>query len=183
MSLDDELREVAALMVASVAKRTLDTHNLTLVVGPGLTQRLLAEGSSRRFGARPLRRTVQRLVEDVVAVALLQGFATPGDTLTLDTSAAKSAAASSPQQAFADADANHDGVVSQAEFEQWVQAPKTVAVARAARGGVVAGVLEVTVSLSVGIEDTEDDEPAPVLRALAPSEAFTPEALTAAQTK
>jgi len=179
---DDELREVAALMVAAVAKRTLDTHDLTLMVGPGLTQRLLAEGSSRRFGARPLRRTVQRLVEDVVAVALLQGFATSGDALTLDTPSAA--------QAFADADANQDGAVSLAEFQQWYQADdgargdaKAVVVARAARGAVAAGVLEVAVSLSVGIEDTEDDEPEPApVRALAP-EAFTPEALTAAQTK
>ena len=152
-------------MVASVAKRALETLDLTLVVEPSLTQRLLAEGSSRRFGARPLRRTVQRLVEDVVAVAILEGFVGAGDTVTLGATAGSGEGSANSDYDF-----------------------KTVAVARAASGDRPAAVVEVPVSLSIGIEDSEDDEigatapPAlpppspPPANNIAPA-AFTPEAL------
>jgi len=48
---------------------------------------LVDEGFDAQYGARPLRRAVQRLVEDVVAECVLDGFALPGETLTLDTDA------------------------------------------------------------------------------------------------
>jgi hypothetical protein len=153
-------------MVESVAKRTLETHELTLLVEPSLTQRLLAEGSSRRFGARPLRRTVQRLVEDVVAVAILEGFVTAGDTVTLGTTGSS-----------AEGD---DG--SKGGYDV-----KTVTVARAVKGDRPEAVLEVPVSLSIGIEDCEDDEmeapapPPPPANNVAP-DAFTPEALASVAT-
>ena len=44
-----------------------------------LRERILRDGRSATFGARPLRRTVQRLVEDVIAETFLDGFIGEGD--------------------------------------------------------------------------------------------------------
>ena len=41
-------------------------------------------GYSPEYGARPLRRAVQRLCEDAVAEAMLGGFVQPGEKLELD---------------------------------------------------------------------------------------------------
>eukprot|EP00614_Pseudopedinella_elastica_P006346 CAMPEP_0172608416 /NCGR_PEP_ID=MMETSP1068-20121228/28497_1 /TAXON_ID=35684 /ORGANISM="Pseudopedinella elastica, Strain CCMP716" /LENGTH=257 /DNA_ID=CAMNT_0013411681 /DNA_START=30 /DNA_END=804 /DNA_ORIENTATION=- len=79
-----ELRDVAALMVADVTRRTHEAQGVALTVGPALLERIISEGSSQRFGARPLRRTVQRLVEDAVAQAVLEGFLKLGHDATLD---------------------------------------------------------------------------------------------------
>ena len=71
-------------MIDAVLARTLKAQSVTVACSPALKQRICRDGSSQRFGARPLRRTVQRLVEDVLAEALLEGFLVPGDAAELD---------------------------------------------------------------------------------------------------
>jgi ATP-dependent Clp protease ATP-binding subunit ClpA len=44
---------------------------------------LVKKGNDPRLGARPMRRMVQRYVEDVVAKQVLQGAARPGSTITI----------------------------------------------------------------------------------------------------
>ncbi len=79
----DELLQVVDLLLVSINK-TLAGKKVSV----GLTQaakRLLTEvGYDPRLGARPLRRVVQRAVENIVAQALLEGRAVPGQTLELD---------------------------------------------------------------------------------------------------
>jgi hypothetical protein len=45
---------------------------------------IAAEGSDPQYGARPLKRTIQRLVENPLARALLRGEFKPGDSITVD---------------------------------------------------------------------------------------------------
>ena len=45
---------------------------------------LAREGYDRNFGARPLRRTVQRFVENPISKELLAGRYEPGDTVVVD---------------------------------------------------------------------------------------------------
>ena len=47
-------------------------------------EKLVEEGYDPAYGARPLRRTIQRLVEDPLAEDLLQGRYTAGDTVKVD---------------------------------------------------------------------------------------------------
>ena len=49
-----------------------------------LTKAIVGEGYSPTYGARPLRRAVQRLCEDAVAEAMLGGFVNAGEKLELD---------------------------------------------------------------------------------------------------
>ncbi len=78
-----QLEDVAGLLVARVASAAA-ALGVTLAATPALRARLVAEGASARFGARPLRRAVRRLVEDPLSEALLEGFAAKGDSLEVD---------------------------------------------------------------------------------------------------
>ena len=80
----DEVESVAALMLAEVAERCAEAE-VALEIDGGVRALVAAEGFSPKFGARPLRRAVQRLCEDAVAEALLDGFAAPGEALQLGT--------------------------------------------------------------------------------------------------
>jgi ATP-dependent Clp protease ATP-binding subunit ClpC len=78
-----QLDDVAALLVGRVAAAAA-ALGVTLAATPALRARLVAEGASARFGARPLRRAVRRLVEDPLSEALLEGFAAKGDAVDVD---------------------------------------------------------------------------------------------------
>jgi ATP-dependent Clp protease ATP-binding subunit ClpC len=56
-----------------------------------------------RFGARPLRRAVRRLVEDPLAEALLDGFASKGDAIVIDDDDAEIEAGSATALGFGEA--------------------------------------------------------------------------------
>lgn len=78
-----EVLEVAQLMLASLQRRCEELE-LQLELTPRLRDAVCSEGFSTTFGARPLRRAVQRLCEDAVAEAVLDGFVRKGERLSLD---------------------------------------------------------------------------------------------------
>ncbi|HEY3164740.1 MAG TPA: hypothetical protein VGJ71_10285, partial [Candidatus Limnocylindrales bacterium] len=51
---------------------------------PAARQVIVREGTDPLYGARPLKRTIQRLVENPLARALLKGEFSPGDTIRVD---------------------------------------------------------------------------------------------------
>ena len=55
-----------------------------LELTPAARALIVREGTDPAFGARPLKRTIQRLVENPFARALLSGTFKPGDTVTAD---------------------------------------------------------------------------------------------------
>lgn len=81
-----EVEEIAEHMVAAVAARAKD-RQVQVSVTPALRDLAVEVGFSPRFGARPLRRAVQRLVEDPLAEALLAGAAPAGAEVTIDVAA------------------------------------------------------------------------------------------------
>jgi ATP-dependent Clp protease ATP-binding subunit ClpB len=62
----------------------LDERRLTLVVTPAAEEWLARSGYDPDFGARPLRRLLQRQIEDPLALALLEGRYLEGATITVD---------------------------------------------------------------------------------------------------
>ncbi len=78
-----ELGQVVKLMITEVNK-TLANQKITVVITDDAAAELVAAGYDPRLGARPMRRMVQRRVEDTVAAMILRGEANPGDTITLD---------------------------------------------------------------------------------------------------
>ncbi|MGC1176520.1 MAG: AAA family ATPase [Candidatus Saccharimonadales bacterium] len=79
----DELAQIVQLMVGEINK-TLANQNLSVELTPAAIQKIVEKGNDPRLGARPMRRALQKAVEDTVAQKILRGQAHPGDHLTLD---------------------------------------------------------------------------------------------------
>jgi ATP-dependent Clp protease ATP-binding subunit ClpB len=67
-----ELKKIVDIQLDGLHKRLAEGH-LELVVGDDVKGRLIEDGFDPVYGARPLKRTLQRLLENPLAVELLQG--------------------------------------------------------------------------------------------------------------
>ncbi len=79
----DQLLQIVAIMVSEIVKR-LAERQIDITLSDGARLFLLEKGFDAKFGARPLRRTLQRLVEDRMADLLLEGGAAPGSSFLID---------------------------------------------------------------------------------------------------
>lgn len=79
---EDELLQVVDLMLAGVNK-ALAEQQMTLVVADDAKRKLVHEGYDPRLGARPLRRVVQRTVENIVAKQVLAQQVGAGQTIQI----------------------------------------------------------------------------------------------------
>ncbi len=79
----DELSRIVDLQVAALAKRLLD-RRLTLTVTGAARDWLTLTGFDPVYGARPLRRLVQKAIGDTLARALLSGEVRDGDEVVVD---------------------------------------------------------------------------------------------------
>jgi ATP-dependent Clp protease ATP-binding subunit ClpB len=80
---DAELSAIVDLLVADLARR-LAGQDLVLELTPTARALIGREGHDPAYGARPLRRTIQRLVENPLARALVAGRFKPGDRIVAD---------------------------------------------------------------------------------------------------
>jgi ATP-dependent Clp protease ATP-binding subunit ClpB len=64
----------------------LSERNITLVLEPSAKDLLMREGYDPSYGARPLKRAIQSLIQNPLAVKLLQGEILPGQTVRLSAS-------------------------------------------------------------------------------------------------
>lgn len=80
---EDELLQVVGLMLADVNK-TLTSKHIQVGLTDGAKRKIVAAGYDPRLGARPMRRALQRTVEDTVAKLILEKRVNPGDLVTLD---------------------------------------------------------------------------------------------------
>ncbi|MBV9385111.1 MAG: AAA family ATPase, partial [Chroococcidiopsidaceae cyanobacterium CP_BM_ER_R8_30] len=79
----DEVKEIADIMLKEVFNR-LAEQGITLEVTERFKDRLVEEGYSPSYGARPLRRAIMRLLEDSLAEEILSGRIKDGDTAVVD---------------------------------------------------------------------------------------------------
>jgi len=80
-----DLEGIALLLLAGVARAAAAPPlRVALSASPALLARLVREGASLAFGARPLRRAVRRLVEEPLSEALLDGWAAAGGQVEVD---------------------------------------------------------------------------------------------------
>ena len=80
---DAELGAIVDLLLADLARR-LAGQDLGLELTPAARALIARDGHDPAYGARPLKRTIQRLVENPLARALLQGRFKPGDRIVAD---------------------------------------------------------------------------------------------------
>ena len=79
----EEIKQIVDLELDKLRKR-LDEHQLKLEATDEAKTFLAEKGYDPKFGARPLRRVIQRLVEDPLSEGLLMGEFKPGDTVLAD---------------------------------------------------------------------------------------------------
>lgn len=79
---DEHFYEITRKYVNHLVQRVAE-QEIKLVVGDAVIHWIAKEGADPAFGARPLRRFIQRHVETPVAKELLKGEKVPGDTLTV----------------------------------------------------------------------------------------------------
>jgi len=103
----DDLRQIVEIQVAHLRRRLAD-RRIDLVVTDGALDALAAEGYDPAFGARPLKRVIQRSIGDRVAVMILEGSAPEGSTLTVDGEVTEAPAPDDPD----DPDATPAGAVT-----------------------------------------------------------------------
>jgi len=80
---EEDIRQIVDLMLNQVIA-SIQEKNITLEVTGEAKDFIGKKGYDPDFGARPLRRTIQNLVEDPLSEALLRGDFLPGDTVYVD---------------------------------------------------------------------------------------------------
>ncbi len=84
----EQLASIVKLLLKSV-ENLLVERQITLDITPAAIELLLSEGYDPAYGARPLRRTIQRLIQDPLAMQILEGKVLPGDRVRVDRDAQK----------------------------------------------------------------------------------------------
>jgi ATP-dependent Clp protease ATP-binding subunit ClpB len=79
----EEIKQVVEIQAAHLRRR-LAEKRITLELTDAAKAVLAREGFDPVFGARPLKRTLQRMVQDPLALRLLEGEFQPGDTVRVD---------------------------------------------------------------------------------------------------
>jgi ATP-dependent Clp protease ATP-binding subunit ClpB len=86
----EQLTSIVGLLLKSVDK-LLAARQITLELTPAARELLLREGYDPAYGARPLRRTLQRMIQDPLARQILEGAVLPGDHVRVDRDGQKEA--------------------------------------------------------------------------------------------
>jgi ATP-dependent Clp protease ATP-binding subunit ClpB len=86
----EQLEHIVDLMLKSV-EQLLAERKITLELTPAAKELLLREGYDPAYGARPLRRTIQRMIQDPLAMQILEGAILPGDHVKVHRDAKKEA--------------------------------------------------------------------------------------------
>lgn len=79
----NDLKQIVTILMDTVVKRLGDMR-LSLEISPAAMDMLVKEGSDFSMGARPLKRAIQRLIEDPISDFILQGRTPEGSTIKAD---------------------------------------------------------------------------------------------------
>ena len=74
----EHMKGIADIMLRSIIKRSKEQLGITLTVGEAARDYLIDKGYDDKYGARPLRRTIQSLLEDKMAEEMLDGHIKAG---------------------------------------------------------------------------------------------------------
>lgn len=80
---DEQIAQIVELMVADLRERMI-AQNMSINLTPVATKLIAKEGTDTTFGARPLRRAIQRLLEDPLSEQILEGKWQSGSIVDVD---------------------------------------------------------------------------------------------------
>ncbi len=76
----EQIKQIVDIQIERLNKRLADSK-LTLRLADGARDMLASEGFDPAYGARPLKRAIQRLIENPLALEILHGRFQPGETI------------------------------------------------------------------------------------------------------
>ncbi len=77
----EQVREVAELMLGELKGRLREEHAITFTLDESASELLIEKGYDPKYGARPMRRTIERLIENPISELILQGTFEHGSTV------------------------------------------------------------------------------------------------------
>ncbi|MCD6141874.1 ATP-dependent Clp protease ATP-binding subunit ClpC [Candidatus Acetothermia bacterium] len=77
----DQVKEIADLMLSELKDRLYEEHQITLTLDESATELLIEKGYDAKYGARPMRRTIERLIENPISELILERKFEPGSTV------------------------------------------------------------------------------------------------------
>lgn len=80
---EEEIVKIVDLMIADLRERLIE-QNMSINLTPEASRFVAKEGTDLSFGARPLRRAIQRLIEDPLSEQLLEGRWSSGSVIDVD---------------------------------------------------------------------------------------------------
>ena len=79
----EHMKRIIDIQIAGLVKR-LEERKIQVVLTDAAKEQLVREGYDPAYGARPLKRTIQRQVLDPLALRVLEGEFGEGDTVAVD---------------------------------------------------------------------------------------------------
>ena len=80
---DDDLKKIVTLQTKELCERAFESRGIKLRITDSAKKLVAAKGSDKKFGARPIRRAVQTMLEDPLALEILEGKFKEGDEVTI----------------------------------------------------------------------------------------------------
>ena len=111
----EQIVEIAKLMVADLRERLI-AQNMTINLTDDAYKLIAKEGTDAAYGARPLRRAIQRLLEDPLSEELLEGKWTSGSVVQANVSEDGESLAFVPGAGSIPAPRKHDNIARDAEL-------------------------------------------------------------------
>ncbi len=78
----DEMYEICGLLCEDLIRRAREQMEITIRISPALKKHIVDKYGDDKMGARPLKRAIQKVIEDPLAEQLLSMEPLPGDTIT-----------------------------------------------------------------------------------------------------
>lgn len=79
----DHMKDIVSIMLKDIMKRTVEQMNISLTIEEDAKEYLIKKGYDEKYGARPLRRTIQNSLEDKLAEEILSGGVKNGDEVVI----------------------------------------------------------------------------------------------------
>lgn len=77
------MKDIVTIMMKDIMKRTSEQMSITIEIDESAKDYLIQKGYDEKYGARPLRRTIQSSLEDKLAEEILSGTVKTGDTVMI----------------------------------------------------------------------------------------------------
>ena len=77
------MKQIVTLQIKELSKRAEEQMKLQLVVRDAVKNHIVEKGADKKYGARPLKRAIQNMLEDKLAEEVLNHHVKQGDTVVV----------------------------------------------------------------------------------------------------